>query len=685
MELTHLSDSILKDLANIEKLIYQAKFDKAHEAILKLQKTTINDSSAQVRINNLKARICCFKGQYRQAIEIGEKAYQLSQKLGDLLESINALIIKSHIIYFNEIDDAYDLIIEAENLLNSIREIDKQWYSKRIADILLMKAIIYRSKGELNEAFKLAKECLLIRENLNSKLDLTTVYYILGELNLYKGDSFSGLDCAMKSLKIQEELGNQFGKASDLSLAGTSYFVRGDFEQAFKYARLSLKISEISTHAKIESLETLASIYINRGQLDRAIKYRNKINIIAKKENYRAEYISSTYGMGVIYRIKGEFDIAKDFLTKSLDLSIEFNSSYGIQISLFFLILISLDNNVVDQARNYLKKLEKFSQQTENTVFKDMFLISKALVLKNSGRIRNFTEAEEILRKITEKEIQTPIIYRLALVNLCELYLEELKFTDNIEVLEEIKPLINKLYRTAENQNAYPWLTDTKLLQAKIALIQMDFDKAMQLLTQAQRIAELHGDALLALKISSEHDNFLNQLKEWDKLKKDNAPMSKRMELASINGVVNQMQGKSIAIPPLITPETPVLLLIIGQGGFPLFSKQFEENHLFEEDLISGFLAAFNSFSGELFSKGLDRIKFDEYMILMQTVESFSVCYLFKGQTYIAKQKLTKFTESIKNDDSIWRILNIFYNTSRVVKLENLPSLESLIKNIFLK
>jgi hypothetical protein len=160
--------------------------------------------------------------------------------------------------------------------------------------------------------------------------------------------------------------------------------------------------------------------------------------------------------------------------------------------------------------------------------------------------------------------------------------------------------------------------------------------------------------------------------------------MSKRIELASFNGVVDRMQGKSAIDPPIITPEIPVLLLIIGEGGFPLFSNQFEKQYKFEEDLVSGFLSAFNTFSGELFSKGLDRVKFGDYIMLMQTIGVFSICYLFKGQTYNAKQKLSLFISSIKNNTSIWNALNIFYNTSRVVRLEELPSLESLISNIFI-
>ncbi|MFX1376890.1 MAG: tetratricopeptide repeat protein [Promethearchaeota archaeon] len=672
-----------EEFSQAEELVYQAKFNEAVELINNLEKTETKDSIDQLQRILLQGKIHCYLGQYKKATDIGEIAYQLSQKLEPVIESVDALLLKAHVIYLGNTEESSGLIKEAERIFESFKIDSSSAYYRKQADILLMKSMICLSKGNLNEAFGLAEQCLTIRQNLNKKLDLSNIYYHLGRLYHYKSDSKLGLEYASKSLTIHEELKNQTGIASSLFLVGVSYFSKGDFDQALKLCKQSLKIKEISILTKLEVLGLLALIYLNRGQLDRAIRYRNEVAEIAQKEQYSDQLIISTYGVGVIYRAKGKFDLATNYLKKSLDLSKKFNSPFAIQTSLFYLILTSLDNNSLEKAKIYLNQLEQFSDQTESGVFKNVILISKALVLKNSARIRNLSEAELMLKKFTEKEIETPILYHLALVNLCEIFLEELKFTNNPEILDELSPLISKIYEIAENQNAYTWLVDTKLLQAKLALIQMDFDRTKQLLTHAQRIAELHGLTFFALKISSEHDNLLEQLNEWNNLKNSNAPMSERIELASFDGVVNRMQGKSTIEPPILTPEIPVLLLIIGEGGFPLFSNQFEKSYSIEEDLLSGFLAAFNTFTGELFSKGLDRVKFGEYMLLMQAVKRFSVCYLFKGQTYMAKQKLTQFTEKIQNDELIWGTLKIFYDTSRVVKPEDLPSLVSLILEIF--
>ena len=148
---------------------------------------------------------------------------------------------------------------------------------------------------------------------------------------------------------------------------------------------------------------------------------------------------------------------------------------------------------------------------------------------------------------------------------------------------------------------------------------------------------------------------------------------------------VDRMQGKRAIEPPNLIPEVPGLLLIIGEGGFPLFSNLFSESYSVEEDLISGFLSAFNSFSSEIFSKGLDRAKFGDHTLLMQSINGFSVCYLFKGQTFHAKQKLSRFIESIKSITSIWDTLNKFSETSKIIEFKDLPYLELLISEIFIQ
>jgi len=679
-----LQESKIKNLNHAKLLMYQGKFDEALEIIEIFKEKVANDSKEQLSAYTLKGRVFSYAEKYKEAVEVGEHAYKLSQKLGRISDSVDALLIKSFIIFFGKSEEAFDQILKAEKLLNSVYSEIFSDLSRQKADLLLIKSIFYRITGDVNKAYELGLQWLTLQEKIGEKLDIARIYWHLGEVYLLKGEPTIALDYAMKSLDIQKELNNQVGIATSLSLVGLSYYSKGEFDQALKFSKQSLTVDEISSFTKHATLHLLGAIYKEKGELDRTLSYYNRAVTLAENEDYNEGFIENMMGIGAIYRMKGEHNLATEYLKRSLELSEKNKSLYGMNASLFYLVLLNLDINSREQAHKYLSQLRELVDQTGSKIFNQMHQIAKALYLKKSGRIRNRTEAENLLKQIVENDIASPRLYFSAIVNLCDLFLEELYMTNNSEVLGELNPLITKIFKISENQRAYLWLAEIKLLQAKLALIQMDIEAAKRLFTQAQQIAEFHGLNLLAIKISSEHDNLLDQLNEWDNLKTKNAPMSERIMLASFDGVVNRMQGKRAIEPPKLTPEVPVLLLIIGEGGFPLFSNQFTEKYTFEEDIISGFLSAFNTFSGELFSKGLDRAKFGDYMILMQAVSTFSVCYLFKGQTYLAKQKLTQFTVQIQSTTSIWHTLNKFYKANRIVELKDIPSLESIISDIFI-
>lgn len=68
----------------------------------------------------------------------------------------------------------------------------------------------------------------------------------------------------------------------------------------------------------------------------------------------------------------------------------------------------------------------------------------------------------------------------------------------------------------------------------------------------------------------------------------------------------------------------------------------------------------------------------------MLAVNSFFICYLYKGQTYLVKQKLDKFSETIQNNSSICETFEKFNKSSQVVELDDVPKMETILKEIFL-
>ncbi|MFX0170891.1 MAG: hypothetical protein ACFE9L_03125 [Candidatus Hodarchaeota archaeon] len=82
-----------------------------------------------------------------------------------------------------------------------------------------------------------------------------------------------------------------------------------------------------------------------------------------------------------------------------------------------------------------------------------------------------------------------------ATLNLCELLLFELKsssdeITEESEIFQEIKNLLDNLASSALQQHSIPLLVNTLILQAKFALVEGDLTEAMDLLNRAKAAAD---------------------------------------------------------------------------------------------------------------------------------------------------------------------------------------------------
>ncbi|MFX1323522.1 MAG: hypothetical protein ACFE8N_01090, partial [Promethearchaeota archaeon] len=245
------------------------------------------------------------------------------------------------------------------------------------------------------------------------------------------------------------------------------------------------------------------------------------------------------------------------------------------------------------------------------------------------------------------------------------------------EVLPEINLLINKLLDFGEIQRNYNLLAETYLLQGKLASIKLNIGDARQLFTKSERIAENHGLHLLARSISNEHDKLLEQLEILFR-----APVSERLDVLEIDKTLDHMMGKKMMEPPELIDEDPILLVIMDKDGNACFNYNFRKD--FEHsDLFSSFISAFNTFSSEVFSKTIDRIKIGDNFIFMKLVEPFVTCYVSKGQSYPALKKLNKFSDSIKNESEVWEKLIKAIKSSQEINMDKLPSLGTIVDQIF--
>jgi hypothetical protein len=131
-----------------------------------------------------------------------------------------------------------------------------------------------------------------------------------------------------------------------------------------------------------------------------------------------------------------------------------------------------------------------------------------------------------------------------------------------------------------------------------------------------------------------------------------------------------------------LVEEEPIVLLIIDKSGISYFNYPFKENWDFEW-LFSSFMSAFDTFSSEVFSESIDRIKIGDNLILVNPIESFLVCYVIKGQSYLGLQKLNRFSNAIKDNTEIWESLTRAVQTGEALEIDKPQSLGNVVSEIF--
>ncbi len=315
-----------------------------------------------------------------------------------------------------------------------------------------------------------------------------------------------------------------------------------------------------------------------------------------------------------------------------------------------------------EKKKEYFEKITtKFNSHSTDEFFKTNYLFAKALLLKESTRLADRVEAQKIFKEISNlKEIYT-YVSKESLLFYLELLLEELKYSPNDSLMNEIEQVSEKLKYLAKNQGSIVLIVESMLIEAKINIIKLNFDRARHLLTQSQITAEEKGLKKLSQKISMEHDSFLMKMNQLEDIIDQSASFQERLELANFEDLLNNMIRKSYN-EPSEEHEKGLILLIVSPAGLSMFSRQFTIEKQMVDQIFASLLTAINSFSQETFKtdETLERIKLGGNTVIIKSISDFSVCYAFKGPSYHATKKMNQFISKIQNNQRNMTKLNEF-------------------------
>ncbi len=412
-------------------------------------------------------------------------------------------------------------------------------------------------KGKINEALKIVLE-LEKRDDISPQ-ELLSIKVLKAKCLYMSGNFLDALKSAADIFQESQKQGDLLASFDALTIQAFAYMMSGSLSQSadiINQAEEIFKIIKQSFTIDLRRRESFfvrikASIHYFKGEIQRSLELNKKSYELAKEISDKPSMAASLNNIADKYLHLKEYD--KAILYAKEAVKIKYEPSLAYPLSTLIQIYINIGN--VKDAKVYLDQFRELIKKPDIKGFKYLYRLDQALILKSSMRARDRIKSEDIFKELaTDNTIPIEQRYE-SIINLCDLFLIELRITNDPEIIDEIQPYIQELLNLAESQHLYVILAETYLLQAKLYLLIVDIKKAKRFLTQAQKIAERFEQKELAEKIVNEQSNLINQSDIWEKLKEMGAPMEERIKLAHLNEHIEEIVKYRTMLPAFVTEE----------------------------------------------------------------------------------------------------------------------------------
>ncbi|MHA2366805.1 MAG: tetratricopeptide repeat protein [Candidatus Hodarchaeales archaeon] len=513
-------------LNQIKTLIFREEYDQALELIKQFEGT--NPFEALI----FRSIISNHQKKHKIALQLAEDAWKICDPRNKIQE-LHVLMANTRAFFgLNKLDNVIIELDKCEQLLNNIDEKKTQEIS---GDFYYQKGMLAFREKAYQEALSYYQTSFEIYTSLNSKIGKVRALDAISWIYRLWNDLDKALLMTQQYLKLMEEIGSEKQIASTKNYLGFTYYYNGMLDQALRYHTDSNDMYKKIGEKLLQSvaLAGMADIYRCRSDYDTAIEYYKRAVNFCESLNQN-NFFTIRYAfryLGKIYYEKNEMNIALKYYEKSLELS-ENAPDYGDCVIIAhqkILILLEKTSDHNDEINRLLQNMMRLSSKDDHPSSKVLFKLSRAIVLKNQSRAKSKFEAQILFEEITRERTDFEIVIS-AMLNLCDLLLDELLTYGEQEVLEEIKELLRKINEIAEQQRSLSIIVDLLILQARLSLIEGFGEKSDKILTNALQIAEKKGIKIMVPKIMKAKNDIILNLEKWGNFLVNNDELRKDIE-----------------------------------------------------------------------------------------------------------------------------------------------------------
>jgi hypothetical protein len=377
-----MSHSEIKGLNSVKQLREEGKLKEALQLILELEQKDNLSLKELLSYKLVEADLLRISGNGVEAIEIAKELYQEFQKLGDLVSSLDALLIQAYVnMMIVNINKSEDIIRQSEGLFKVIKETLAVDLRERESQFLRIKAGIQFFKGEHQQSLELNN----------------------------------------RAYKLAKDTGNKELISGSLNNIADKFYHMKDYDKAIKYAK---EVFKLKTNRYLDAtLSTLIEINVSKGDIQEAKVYLDQLREHSEKFDLKPTKICYQFSKALILKssLRARDRIQAENLFKELitDKTIVDYIRIDAIINLCDLYLTELwitnDSEIINEIHPFIQQLLSIAEKQHlylylaETYFLQAKLSLLTLDLKSAKRF--LTQAQTIADSYGMKLLAMKISY----------------------------------------------------------------------------------------------------------------------------------------------------------------------------------------------------------------------------------------------------------------------------------
>lgn len=535
---------VQKQFDELIQLLALGKFKEALELVDKISKKKELRKEDQLDCLLLRSEIEYFLGNYKESLQMAEKALKESKEIDNSVLIIKSLYRKSAALnVLGKINKCLEIIEKILKLIAEKNLLEAPALSRTRIRLTGLHGAIIANFGNYKTGLEKIQQAIKMAEQSNDKQILA---FLTTHLGLYT--SFSGeIEKAEKILKRAYKIAKDLGNKQEIALATMRMGVLKTYKQEHREA-LELYFKSIEISDETGSTHLYFATYMNIGIAYKTIfQFDDAIENLKKALTYQSGYaFMINTNLAEIYYWKNDLDLALKYFLDALKKSNEIKDRRYNPNILYQIINLYIQKKQFNEAQQYLKELEKIRNEEKLKQYDEFYTIAVIQFHKASTNVQDWSKAVEFADDfLTRKEI--PVDWRLdVLYIILEIRLRELQINASEESLVQVRKQIDEVFQEAEEMKQYNVVVNLYKLKAQLALVELDIKRAIEFLVTARTIAKEKDLELLVQKITREQKKLEEQISMWTKFQEQNLPLVDTLKQVSLENTVQEIAKDAI-------------------------------------------------------------------------------------------------------------------------------------------